>query len=138
MSHYIFSHPNVLKSCLCFDPSAPVDSRISNIADMNYERYGHSLVVANRKLYAIGGEWAEILHIFIRNICQFRYQEFLYGNVCNSIEEYDPQTNKWREVGKINLQISGDNSFNKSHKILFYCKKLCWKLNKRLEWFVII
>ncbi|PAV90989.1 hypothetical protein WR25_21484 [Diploscapter pachys] len=45
----------VFKSCLCFDPSAPVDSRISQIADMNYPRYNHSLVVANGKLYAIGG-----------------------------------------------------------------------------------
>ena len=46
---------NVLKSCLCFDPSAPVDSQISRIADMNYARYSHSIVVANGKLYAIGG-----------------------------------------------------------------------------------
>ena len=23
------------------------------------------------------------------------------GNFCNSIEEYDPQTNEWREVGKL-------------------------------------
>ena len=68
MYHYIFSGGNPLKSCLCFDPSAPGDSRISRIADMNYERYCHSFVAANGKLYAIGG-WAEILHIFIRNIC---------------------------------------------------------------------
>ena len=45
----------MLKSCLRFDPSAPVDSRISRIADMNYKRENHSLVVANGKLYAIGG-----------------------------------------------------------------------------------
>ncbi len=45
----------VLKSCQCFDPSAPVDSRVSKIADMSYARYSHSLVVANGKLYAIGG-----------------------------------------------------------------------------------
>ena len=43
------------KSCLCFDPSAPVDSRISPIDDMNYARLDHSLVAANGKLYAIGG-----------------------------------------------------------------------------------
>ena len=55
MYHYIFSYSDALKSCLCFDPSAPVDSRISRIADMNYERCFHSLVVANGKLYAIGG-----------------------------------------------------------------------------------
>ena len=56
--YYIFSYDNshkILKSCLCFDPSAPVDSRISPIADMNYARYNHSLIVANEKLYAIGG-----------------------------------------------------------------------------------
>ena len=56
MYYYIFSlDNNVLKSCLCFDPSAPVDSRISRIADMNYAREHHSLIVANGKLYAIGG-----------------------------------------------------------------------------------
>ena len=67
MYHYVFSDDEVFNSCLCFDPSAPVDSRISLIADMNYTRHHHSLVVANGKLYAIGG-WAEILHIFIQNI----------------------------------------------------------------------
>ena len=68
MYHYIFSDDEVLKSCLCFDPSAPVGSRISRIVDMNYARRYHSLIDANGKLHAIGG-WAEILHIFIRNIC---------------------------------------------------------------------
>ena len=34
-------------------------------------------------------------------------------NFCDVIEEYDPQTNEWREVGKINL-----------HEVLFYRKKL--------------
>ena len=58
MYHYIFSY-EVLKSCLCFDPSAPADSRISQIADMNYARSDHSLIAANGKLYAIGG-WVEI------------------------------------------------------------------------------
>ena len=67
MYHYIF-RDGILKSCLCFDPSAPVGNRISRIADMNYAREDHSLVAANGKLYAIGG-WAEILHIFIPNIC---------------------------------------------------------------------
>ena len=55
MYHYIFSDGKVFKSCLRFDPSAPVDSRISRIADMNYTRYRHSLVATNGKLYAIGG-----------------------------------------------------------------------------------
>ena len=54
MYHYIFSD-EVSRSCLCFDPSAPADSRISRIADMNYVRDLHSLVAANGKLYAIGG-----------------------------------------------------------------------------------
>ena len=64
MYHYIFSIDGIdaFKSCLCFDPLAPVGSRISQIADMNYARVDHSLVVANGKLYAIGG-WTEILHI---------------------------------------------------------------------------
>ena len=68
--YHIFSEGDgeVLNSCLCFDPSAPVDSRISKVADMNYGRNKHSLIVADGKLYAIGG-WIEILHIFIRNIC---------------------------------------------------------------------
>ena len=64
MYHYIFSG-QILKSCLCFDPSAPVDSRISRIADMNYARVDHSLIVANGKLYAIGG-WAEILYSYTK------------------------------------------------------------------------
>ena len=67
MYHYIFSDDDnsddsnnfddddILKSYMCFDPSAPVDSRISRIADMNYARWDHSLIVANGKLYAIGG-----------------------------------------------------------------------------------
>ena len=63
--------------------------------------------------------------------CIFLYQIFVNLNFrfgdgyCNSIEEYDPQTNKWREVGEFNLQFGGDNSFNNSHKTLFYRKKLC-------------
>ena len=110
MYHYIFSYPiNVLKSCLCFDPSAPVDSRISRIADMNYGRWEHSLIVANEKLYAIGG-WAEILNILIRNVFLFRFQnaenrsDGLYWpiNFCNAIEEYDPQTDKWKIVREVN------------------------------------
>ena len=44
-----------LTSCLRFDPSAAFGRRISRIADMNYARLAHSLVVANGKLYAIGG-----------------------------------------------------------------------------------
>ncbi len=59
---------NILKSCLCFNPSASVDSRIYKVEDMNYARRDHSLVATNGKLYAIGG-WVEILYIFIRNIC---------------------------------------------------------------------
>ena len=66
--YYIFSDGTALKSCLCFDPSAPDGSRISQIADMNHARAHHSLVATNGKLYAIGG-WAGILHIFIPNIC---------------------------------------------------------------------
>ncbi|PAV78293.1 hypothetical protein WR25_06735 [Diploscapter pachys] len=71
---------------------------------MNYTRYGHSLIIANGKLYAIGGKFQDISMI----------------SFCNSIEEYDPQMNKWREIGKINLQIGGDISFKNWHKILFY------------------
>ena len=56
MYNYIFSGVGVLTSCLCFDPSAPVDNRISQIDNMNYERRDHSLIVANGKLFAIGGE----------------------------------------------------------------------------------
>ena len=67
MYHYIFSH-GILESCLCFDPSAPVDSRISRIADMDYARHDNSLIVTNKKLYSIGGEWAETLHIFTRSV----------------------------------------------------------------------
>ena len=30
---------------------------------------------------------------------------FRFGDgYCNSIEEYDPQTNKWQEVGEINIE----------------------------------
>ena len=54
MHNYIFSG-GALKSCLCFDPLAPIGNRISQIADMNYKRHEHSLVIANGKLYAIGG-----------------------------------------------------------------------------------
>ena len=68
MYYCIFSGDEALKSCLCFDPSAPVDSRISRTADMNHERHLHSLVAADGKLYAIGG-WAGILDIFILKIC---------------------------------------------------------------------
>ena len=35
--------------------------------------------------------------IFVNLNCRFD------EDYCNSIEEYDPQTNKWREVGKINI-----------------------------------
>ena len=129
MSHHIFSDDGVLKSCLCFDPSAPVDNRISRIANMNYARYRHSLIVAKGKLYAIGG-WAGILHLYTKYLL-LRFQNakkssdgvYLSMNFCDTIEKYDPQTNKWREVGKVNLQIGEDNSFNNSHQILFYCKK---------------
>ena len=34
-------------------------------------------------------------------ICQFTFQKDSHENFCNSIEEYDPQTNKWREMGKL-------------------------------------
>ena len=112
MHHYIFRR-GVSKSCWCFDPSAPVDSRISQIADMNYARFHHSIVVTNRKLYAIGG-WAEILHIFIRNICQLRIQEDSMENCFNSIEEYDPQTNRWRGLGVLrNLPATRESAEKK-------------------------
>ena len=64
MHHYIFSYGSdeVFKSCLCFDPSASVDSRISEIADMNHARYSHSLIVSNEKLYAIEG-WVDMFKI---------------------------------------------------------------------------
>ncbi|PAV74148.1 hypothetical protein WR25_16488 [Diploscapter pachys] len=77
------SDDDVFKSCLCFDPSAPVDGQISRIADMNYARNRHSLVVANGKLYAIGG-----------------FPKDSWKN-CDPIEEYDPQTNEWRKVGEL-------------------------------------
>lgn len=54
MYHYIFSD-QILKSCLCFNPSASANSQFPQIADMNYIRRDHSLIVANEKLYAIGG-----------------------------------------------------------------------------------
>ena len=103
MYHYIFSSHDILKSCLCFEPSAPVDSRISRIADMNYARHHHSLIVANGKLYAIGG-WAEIWHIFKQNICWPRFQKLGFNEFCNSTEEYDPQANEWREIGKVDIE----------------------------------
>ncbi|PAV56686.1 hypothetical protein WR25_24107 [Diploscapter pachys] len=77
------NYPNIFKSCLCFDPSAPDGSRVSRIADMNYARCFHPLIVANGKLYAIGGS-----------------QDCNRTTFCDSIEEYDPQTNKWRVVGE--------------------------------------
>ena len=56
MYHYIFSDvDDAFKSCLCFDPSAPVESRISRIADMRFAEEDHSFIAANEKLYAIGG-----------------------------------------------------------------------------------
>ncbi|PAV72997.1 hypothetical protein WR25_13422, partial [Diploscapter pachys] len=78
-----FRDDSVLESCLCFDPSAPVDSRVSQIVDMNYARWDHSLIVANGKLYAIGG-----------------FQKLEFEDFCNSIEEYDPQANRWKIVGE--------------------------------------
>ena len=45
-----------------------------------------------------------ILHIFIRNISQFRLQKDSIDDFCNSIEEYDLQTNKWREAGKLKFE----------------------------------
>ena len=96
MYYYIFSG-QILKSCLCFDPSAPVDNRISQIANMNYVRENHSLIVANGKLYAIGG-WVKILYTLILNVCWIRYQKTRDEAFCNSIEEYNPQTDEWRIV----------------------------------------
>ena len=101
---YIFSF-EVLNSCLCFDPSAPVDSRISRIADMNYARYNHSLVVANEKMYAIGG-WIKICIKFITFIFYNRFYNIsthLTDDV-KYIEEYDPNVNEWKFVGEIDLE----------------------------------
>ena len=39
-----------------------------------------------------------LYEIFVNRIEDSPYKEH-----CNSIEEYDPQTNKWREVGEINI-----------------------------------
>ena len=95
----------MLKSCLCFDPSAPAGSRIFQIADMNYARYYHSLVVANGKLYAIGG-WVKIDTKFIA----FMFYNRLYNKPTRRrgdfryIEEYDPNANKWTVVGEIDLK----------------------------------
>ena len=63
--------------------------------------------------------------IFLCEIFVLRFQKDSWQNLYNSIEEYDPQTNKWRKVGKINLQIDEDNSFNNLDQVLFYRKKLC-------------
>ena len=51
---------------------------------------------------------------------KIRFQERYRKNICNSTEEYDPQTKKWCEIGSIFPEM------------LFYCKKLCRKLSKRL------
>ncbi|PAV62949.1 hypothetical protein WR25_03852 [Diploscapter pachys] len=88
----------VLKSCLCFDPSAPVDSRISRIADMNHARYNHSLIVANGKLYAIGG-----------------FRKPYWETFCNSTEEeYNPQTNEWRKITITVTDPTRNNPFVKT------------------------
>ncbi|PAV64371.1 hypothetical protein WR25_20503 [Diploscapter pachys] len=86
----VFNHgDDRLKSCLRFEPSALVDRRISRIADMNSAKGVHSLVVASGKLYAIGG-----------------FKQFIPPIFLNSIEEYDPQTNEWREVGEMSIKLS--------------------------------
>ena len=33
-----------------------------------------------------------------------RFRKHYMENFCNSIEEYDPQTNEWQEVGEINVK----------------------------------
>ena len=105
MHHYIFSDGDLLKSCCCFDPSAPVKSRISEIADMNYARKHHSLIVANGKLYTIGG-WVKICPKCIA----FMFYSLFYNKSTRNednvrhIEAYDPNVDKWTVVGKIDLR----------------------------------
>ena len=105
MYHYIFSVGNIFKSCWCFDPSAPADSRISRIADMNYARGAHSLIVANGKLYAIGG-WVKICTKFI----EFMLYSVFYNKATHLtydvkyIEEYDPNVDKWTVVSEIDFE----------------------------------
>ena len=55
------------------------------------------------------GEWMYLLWYIKQVSFKFRFQDYEKGNnsdhmpkdFCQSIEEYDPQTNKWREVGKL-------------------------------------
>ena len=48
--------------------------RWSQVKDMHLARYGHGMVSVNDKLYAIG------------------------GHAVNTVEVYDPNTNKWRTL----------------------------------------
>ena len=50
-------------------------------------------------------------------------------NVCNSIEEYDPQTNKWREVEEFVEQIKSD--IESSEVIRPFTKSdIIWEIEK--------
>ena len=91
-----------LQSCLCFDPSVSVESRVSRIADMNCARSHHSLVAANGKLYAIGGVWVKYAENGFK-ISNYRSYDRNKGSMSYSkaIDEYDPAINEWKVVGEI-------------------------------------
>ena len=72
---------------------------------MNCARLNHSLIVANGKLYAIGG-WVKI---FSKCITFMFYSEFYSDSTYDIddfeyVEEYNPNVNKWKVIGEIDFE----------------------------------
>ena len=83
-------------------------SGIVNETDLCYlEGTPHGLLdVLGLRSKEIDGlyEWEENLLIPVTENSLQLNTSYKCKNLCDSIEEYDPQTNEWREVGKLNFE----------------------------------
>ena len=86
----LYGDDQTLSSAICYD----LDTNMwSQIANMNIERSGHSLVSLHGKLFAIGGEEVDSVEVYDPDnntwaLLQYRLDGTVYGTGAGLIKKY--------------------------------------------------